>query len=127
MYREGMFDNFSKEQLKELVVLINNFEGKDDLMMGLYSEIRNREFEEKQNLNIRFTIEMFKKYNMFNLDELRVLEINNIKNLQELIDCDLSRLIGITEAIKEKLDWARKFYDMNKSKKTDNVKRKVRK
>ena len=127
MYREGMFDKFSKEQLKGLVVLINNFEGKDDLMMGLYSEIRNREFEEKQNLNIRFTIEMFKKYNMFNLDELRVLEINNIKNLQELIDCDLSRLIGITEAIKEKLDWARKFYDMNKSKKTDNVKRKVRK
>lgn len=125
MYKNGMFDKFTTKELKDFLVLSSYFEGIDDLLMGINSEIKKRDLERKQSLNVRFTIEMFKSYNMFYPDELKVLEINGIRNLQDLIDADLDSMIGMTESIKEKLSWARRFYnlDINKSKATQKSKK----
>ena len=92
--------------------------------MGLYSELKVREEEKNKSLNARFTIEMFREYHMFYQDELRVLEMNGIRNLQDLIDCNLNNLVGITEVMKEKFSWARNFYNMEKT--TENNKKKVK-
>lgn len=127
MYKKGLFDKFSTEQLKDILTLATTFEGKDDLLMGVSSEIKKREAERKQSLNVRFTIEMFKDYNMFYPDEMRVLELNGIKNLQDLIDCDLNSMIGITESIKEKLEWARNFYNLMPKKQKSSEKYKSKK
>lgn len=118
MFKKDLFTKFTIEQLKDILALVSTFEDKDDLLMGISSEIKCRELEKKQSLNSRFTIEMFKQYNMFYSDELKVLVINGIRNLQDLIDADLNSMIGMTESIKEKLSWARRFYtlDANKSK-----------
>ena len=127
MYKKDLFTKFTKEQLKDILALVSTFEGKDDLLMGINSEIKKRELESKQSLNARFTIEMFKSYNMFYPDEMRVLELNGIRNLQDLIEADLDSMIGMTESIKEKLSWARRFYnlDTKKSKPTQKSKKQL--
>lgn len=124
MHKKNIFKNFKTEDLKNFILLVDQFEGKDDLLMGLYSELKVREEEKNKSLNARFTIEMFKEYNMFYQDELRVLEMNGIRNLQDLIDCNLNNLVGITEVMKEKFSWARNFYNMEKT--TENNKKKVK-
>lgn len=117
---------FSLEDLKLCLSLIESFESKDDMHNALIAEIKRREEFNKVSLNVRFDIALMKKLNIFYPDELNVLIVNNIKNLQELIDCDLYSLVGITESIKEKLNWARYFYDMRTplEKQQDSVKQK---
>lgn len=124
MYKSDMFSKFSTDNLKDMAALVLDFEGKDDLLMGIHSELKRREAEKNMSLNSRFTIEMFREYNMFYLDELRVLEVNGIRNLQDLIDCDLNSLVGITEVMKEKFGWARRFYNMDKPKENNKIKTK---
>ena len=124
MYKKNIFKNFKTEDLENFILLVDQFEGKDDLLMGLYSELKVREEEKNKSLNARFTIEMFREYRMFYQDELRVLEMNGIRNLQDLIDCNLNNLVGITEVMKEKFSWARNFYNMEKT--TENNKKKVK-
>lgn len=112
-----IFKSFSLDDLKNYLLLIEQFESKDDMYNALIFEIKRREEEEKLGLNRRFTIKMFKDLSMFYPDEMYVLEVNGIKNLQDLIDCDLDSMIGITLSIKEKLEWARNFYDLDPKKK----------
>ena len=120
---------FSLEELKLYLTLIESFESKDDMHNALIAEIKRREEFNKESLNVRFDIALMKKLNIFYPDELNVLIINNIKNLQELIDCDLYNLVGITESIIEKLNWARYFYDMRttEEKQLDKAKQKRKK
>ena len=120
------FKAFSLNDLKLYLTLIESFETKDDMHNALIAEIKRREEEAKLSLNARFTIEMFKSFNMFYPDEMSVLEINGIRNLQDLIEADLNSMIGMTESIKEKLSWARRFYNLETSngkvkKKNSNV------
>ena len=122
---------FSLEYLKLCLSLVESFESKDEMHNALIAEIKSREeaAKSKLSLNDRFDIALMKKLNIFYPDELNVLIINNIKNLQELIDCDLYSLVGITESIKEKLNWARYFYDMRttEEKQSDKAKQKRKK
>lgn len=125
MYKKDMFSKFSSSELKDMATLILEFEDKDDLLMGIHSEIKRREAESKKSLNARFTIEMFKQYNMFYPDEMKVLEINGIRNLQDLINADLNSMIGMTESIKEKLSWARAFYNLEPTKDIQKTKKQL--
>ena len=130
MKNKDLLKTFKLDDLKLFVSLIEQFDNKDEMLNALFSEINRREKENKLSLNVRFDIEMIKRLNLFYPDELRVLEINKINNIQDLIDCDLDSLIGITESIKEKLEWARKFYDMSgleDEKKTNKQKNKSKK
>ncbi|MBQ8534254.1 MAG: hypothetical protein IJ463_01060 [Bacilli bacterium] len=125
MYKKGLFDSFTTKQLKDTLSLVCAFDGKDDLLMGIHYEIKRRELESQQSLNARFTMEMFKQYNMFYSDELKVLEINGIRNLQDLIEADLDSMIGMTESIKEKLSWARRFYNLEPTKDIQKTKKQL--
>ena len=130
MKNKDLLKTFKLDDLKLFVSLIEQFDNKDEMLNALFSEINRREKENKLSLNVRFDIKMIKRLNLFYPDELRVLEINKINNIQDLIDCDLDSLIGITESIKEKLEWARKFYDMSgleDEKKTNKQKNKSKK
>lgn len=119
-----LFKSFSLDDLKAYLSLIEVFETKDDIYNALVLEINRREEENKVSLNKRFTIKLFKDLSMFYPDEMHVLEVNGIKNLQDLIDCDLDSMIGITISIKEKFEWARKFYDMSSTSDKNNGKQK---
>ena len=125
MYKKGLFDSFTTKQLKDTLDLVCAFEGKDDLLMGIHSEIKRRVLESEQSLNARFTMEMFKQYNMFYSDELKVLELNGIRNLQDLIEADLDSMIGMTESIKEKFSWARRFYNLEPTKDIQKTKKQL--
>lgn len=112
----GILDKFSIEQLKAISEFAETFDNKEDFVTFINGEVKKREQEKSQSLNVRFNMDMFIKLRVFEPDELRVLQMNNINNLQELIDCNLDSLVGITCSIKEKLEWARKFYDFEPAK-----------
>lgn len=112
MKKIDIIKSFSLEDLKVYLSLVDSYGSIDEMRNELITEINRREEEKNKSLNARFTIEMFKEYNMFYQDEMYVLEINGIRNLQDLIDCDLDSLVGINASIKEKLSWARNFYNM---------------
>ena len=80
-------------------------------------EISKRKEEESKSLNVRFNMELFEELQIFDPWEFKVIKDNHINNLQELIDCNLDSLVGITQSTKQGLDWARHFYDMEKSSK----------
>ena len=50
----------------------------------------------------------------FSLEDRMVLKKNKIRNMQDLIDADISSLEGIDAATKESLEWAQSFYDLSK-------------
>ena len=58
-------------------------------------------------------MDMFIKLQIFDPWEFKVIRDNHISNLQELIDCNLDGLVGITPSIKQGLEWVRTFYDMS--------------
>ena len=99
-------------ELKKLQMVISQYSDMEELKRDLDIIISTRETEKKTSLNIRFNMEMFEKLRIFDPWEFQVIKNNHINNLQELIDCNLDELKGITPSIKEGLDWVRKFYDM---------------
>lgn len=112
----NMLDNLSYEKLLELGKFVSEYDDIDSLKNDILKKIVSVEEEKSKSLNIRFNMDMFIKLQIFDPWELKVVRKNNINNLQELIDCDLDSLIGITPSIKEGLDWVRKFYNMEKHK-----------
>ena len=106
-------DKLNLQELKELKEYISKFASMGELINELDSNISTKQKVQKENPNIRFDIELFRKLSILEPSEINLLVENNINNLQELIDCDLNALIGITPSIKAKLEWTRQFYDMS--------------
>ena len=79
----------------------------------LKERIQKIEDEKKKSLNVRFNMDMFIKLQIFDPWEFKVVRDNHISNLQELIDCNLDDLVGITPSVKQGLEWVRTFYDMS--------------
>ncbi len=88
-----------------------------DSINSLKGEIarRKKELEEENNksLNVRFNMDYFIKLQIFTPPEFEVVKKNNINNIQELLDCDLDSLEGITPSVKRGLEWCRRVYDMS--------------
>ena len=101
------------KELKDLKKFVSQFESMEELLYELDSTISTKQKDQEKSLNDRFDMAMFKKLNMFEPEELKVLVENNINNLQELIDCDLNSLIGMRPSMKRKFLWIRQFYDMS--------------
>lgn len=102
-------DGCSLEELRKIKRIVSRYESLGELKDDLHITITSREEEQKKSMNVRFCGEQF--YQIFDPWELRVVKANHIMNLQELIDCDLDHLVGITEGVKNGLEWVRKFYD----------------
>ncbi len=100
------------DDLKRMRKIVSQYGSMEELKHDLDSTISTREKEKTKSLNVRFNMDMFLRLQIFDPWELKVVQSNHISNLQELIDCDLDELVGITPSIKEGLEWVRTFYDM---------------
>lgn len=107
-----MFDKMSDADLVGLREYVSGFKDIESLTREIDTLIKKRKAN-KSNLNIRFNMDMFIRLKIFDPSEFKVIRDNNINNLQELIDCDLDSLVGITPSIKEGLSWVRSAYDMS--------------
>lgn len=106
-----MLEEMSTDELVQLKEYVSSFKDIDSLLGEIDCIIECR--KDRGKLNIRFNMDMFIKLQIFDPSEFRVVRENHINNLQELIDCDLDSLVGITPSIKEGLTWVRSFYDMS--------------
>ncbi len=109
-----ILDKFTYDELKLFEKLLLSYDDIDDLKKEVSSYVEKIEEERKVSLNVRFNMDMFVQLQIFDPWEFRVIRENNINNLQELIDCNLDDLVGITPSIKSGLEWVRDFYDMEK-------------
>lgn len=100
-------------KLKELKSLVSEYDSIDSLISSIDKFIDEKEKASKSCLNVRFNMDMFIRLNIFDPSEFKVIRANNIYNMQELIDCDLDSLVGITPSVKEGLLWVRSAYDMS--------------
>ena len=109
----SILDKMNLEELHELSQFVSQYGDLGELRYDLDFVISSREKKKKESLNSRFDLDMMVRYQVFTYEELRVILQNHITNLQELIDCDLDQLEGITPSIKRELVWKRVFYDMS--------------
>ena len=93
------------EDLKRMKKIVSQYGSMEELKDDLDSTISTREKEKTESLNVRFNMDMFLRLQIFDPWELKVVQSNHISNLQELIDCNLDELVGITPSIKEGLEW----------------------
>mgnify|MGYP006916073179 CR=1 FL=1 len=112
-------EHLTLDRLKEMKEVVSSYGSMEELNHDLNFAIATREEEKAKSLNVRFNMSLMKKLHVFDPWELKVVESNNIANLQELIDCNLDELVGITPSIKEGLEWVRTFYDMSSFKEED--------
>ena len=120
MKEKVKLEDFSLVELKLIKDSLEKFDDLESLDTYLSIMIEKKE-DDRNNLNARFDMKMFEKLNVFEPTELRVLKFNGINNLEELINCDLGNFIGLTESMKEKFEWARKFYDMNRGNQSEKA------
>jgi hypothetical protein len=119
-----ILEGLKTDELKTLKSIVSQYGSMEELVNDLDTTISRREEEKAKSLNVRFNMDMFVKFNVFDPWELNVLKSNNISNMQELIDCNLDELVGITSSIKRGLEWARKFYDMSSMEEIEQPKKK---
>lgn len=106
-------NSLSLDELKKFKDVISGYDDIGELKKAVNFFIEKKEREKSTRLNVRFDMDMFIRLRIFEPSELRILKANCISNLQDLIDCDLDSLVGITPSVKEKLDWARRAYNMD--------------
>lgn len=108
-----ILDKVQIEDLKTMEAIASQYGSIEELIEDLHGTILRKEKEKKQSLNVRFNMDMLVRLKVFDPWELKVVQANHISNLQELIDCNLDHLVGITPSIRDGLDWVRHFYDMS--------------
>ena len=108
-----ILEKMKLDDLKTMKEIVSQYGSMEELNHDLDTTISIREKEKSESLNVRFNMDMMVRLHVFDPWELKVVQSNNIANLQELIDCNLDELVGITPSIKEGLEWVRTFYDMS--------------
>ena len=119
-----ILEGLNLDDLKSIKSIVSQYGSMEELINDLDTAISRREEEKAKSLNVRFNMDMFIKLNVFDPWELNVIKSNNISNMQELIDCNLDDLVGITPSVKRGLEWARKFYDMSSMEDIEHAKKK---
>lgn len=107
-------------RLEELKNIVSEYDSIDSLVSSIDRIIDEKVSASKSSLNVRFNMDMFIRLNIFDPSEFKVVRANNINNMQELIDCDLDSLVGITPSVKEGLLWVRSAYDMSSYEEENN-------
>ena len=111
MSNKNDFDSFSLDELKKMKKVVDSFDDVDSLKNSLSCFIDEME-KKKSNINERFDLALMVRLQIVDPFQLKVLKNNMIHNIQELIDCDLDSLVGITPSMKKEFDWIRKIYDL---------------
>ena len=68
---------------------------------------------EKKNVNSRLTIELMEQLHLFDSEMLEILKRNGVKNIQDLIDADLSKWRGLEPQSRLELEEAKSWYDFS--------------
>ena len=102
--------NLTISELKELSICLKNNK-KKKIIKEIEKITKKRKTSRKLDINYRFKLDMI---STFSLEDRKVLEKNNIKNMLDLIEADISSLEGIDSITKESLEWAQNFYDLRK-------------
>ena len=106
-----MLKELNLNQLKQLKEELNEYSSIDELRDDLDTLLVLKKDEYDKDIRTKFNIDFFKKIGLFSPYELEVLNINNINNLLDLIECDLGNMIGIDSGFKEKLLWTIRMFD----------------
>ena len=103
--------SMKKNSLEDLEFLQECFQEEKDVLGKVQQAIQEKK-SDQESINTRFDMALFEKLQVFDPWEIRFLKQHHIMNLQELIDCPLESLIGMTPSLYEKFNWARHFYDL---------------
>lgn len=76
---------------------------------------------EKNNMNSRLTIELMEELHLFDSEMLEILKSNGVKNIQDLIDADLSKWKNLEVQRRKELEEARCWYDFSKLEKKEEL------
>ena len=75
----------------------------------------------KNNLNKRLTIELMEELHFFDSELLQILKSHGIKNIQDLINADLSKWNGLETQQRLELEDAKKWYDLSRLEKEEEL------
>jgi hypothetical protein len=73
----------------------------------------------KKNMNSRLTIELMEQLHFFDSEMFEILKSHGIKNIQNLIDADLSKWNGLETQRKIELEEAKVWYDLSRLEKEE--------
>ena len=96
---DKILSSFSLSQLEEIQEFLWEYSDLRSMREVVQKRIQEKKNKEK-SINEHFTIDLMERIHIFNSVQLQVLKKNQITNLQQLIDCDLDSLIGITPSLK---------------------------
>lgn len=109
--------DFSIEELKIIRNKVIQLKSKNQLLNFLDSIIKDKEDDLTNNLNAKFKIEWMN----IDPDDKVLLKNNGIYNLAQLRNISLDSINGITEGAKERISWAREFFNMEPKSEKKNL------
>ena len=118
--------SLTKEELKKFYKMIDEYDDIQSLKRDVLCLLEEKNLA-KKSINERFNIALMKKLQLFDSHQFHVLEQNRISNLQQLMDCDLDSLVGVTPSMKREFDWVRKFYDLRSLVEEDSIQKRKEK
>ncbi len=102
------------EELRQIKNIAIQYSTLDELVNAIDFNL-NAIYCQNVPLNVRFDLNMFRELSIFTDTELKILSLNHIYNLQDLIDFDLDtgKTSDMSRSFKEKIEWVRNFYNMD--------------
>ncbi len=102
------------EELRQIKNIAIQYSTLDELVNAIDFNL-NAIYYQNVPLNVRFDLNMFRELSIFTDTELKILSLNHIYNLQDLIDFDLDtgKTSDMSRSFKEKIEWVRNFYNMD--------------
>lgn len=102
------------EELRQMKNIAIQYSTLDELVNAIDFNL-NAIYYQNVPLNVRFDLNMFRELSIFTDTELKILSLNHIYNLQDLIDFDLDsgKTSDMSRSFKEKIEWVRNFYNMD--------------
>ena len=100
--------DFSKQELIVVKDFIKTFSNVDTML----SEVDGIIKEKEDNMNRKLTIELMEELHFFDRELFNILKSHNIKNIQDLIDSDISNW-NLTTQRRLELEEAKIWYDFS--------------
>ena len=119
-------DDFSKDELVVFKKFIDNYSSIKTIKSEVDRMIEEKERQQRETMNYRLTIELMEKLHFFDSELFSILKSHNIRNIQDLIDSDLSSW-NLTTQRRLELEEAKVWYDFSRMEEEKNKINKKRK
>lgn len=110
-------NDFTTSELKYMREVITSCKSIDEVVEKIDAVVSGRNVD---TLNQKLTVQYMFEHNLFCIETpivCRILIDNGIHNMQDLVDCDLHKLVGMTDDLREKVEIDIKWYRNSKTKK----------